>query len=397
MVRLLASGRGLLAVWETLDETGALARILPEWERLRLLPHASPIHRFTVDRHVVETCVEASALIRRVGRPDVLVVGALLHDIGKGGLTEHSVAGEPAAREIAARMGFGPHAVDLVARLVRWHLLLSETATTRDVDDPATAELVAERVGSVEALDLLLALTEADAKATAPKVWSSWRAGLVRGLARRTRAAIDTGGVPPPVAADVPVPGEVRRGAMSIAVEELPDGTRLRVIAPDRVGLLADVAAVLALQRVPVRAARAWAQDQYAVSVWDVDATGLDAAVLRQRYEAIVAGRLDPAAGLRRAEPTAALEPTVVVRPEASAHATVLEVRTADRPGTVHLVCAALAGLDIAVRSAHVDTLGPQAVDVFYLQEAAAGVLGDVRAAQAAHAVRAALSAVAGS
>nr|WP_246390111.1 [protein-PII] uridylyltransferase [Nocardioides soli] len=397
MVRLLASGRGLLAVWETLDETGALARILPEWERLRLLPHASPIHRFTVDRHVVETCVEASALIRRVGRPDVLVVGALLHDIGKGGLTAHSVAGEPVAREIAARMGFGPDAVDLVARLVRWHLLLSETATTRDVDDPATAELVAQRVGSVEALDLLLALTEADAKATAPKVWSSWRGGLVRGLACRTRAAIDTGGVPPPVTSDVPVPDEVRRGAVSITVEDLPDGTRVRVIAPDRVGLLADVAAVLALQRVPVRAARAWAQDQYAVSVWEVDATGLDPAVLRQRYEAIVAGRLDSAVSLRRAEQTAALEPTVVVRPEASARATVLEVRTADRPGTVHLVCAALAGLDIAVRSAHVDTLGPQAVDVFYLQEAAAGVLGDVRAAQAAHAVRAALSAVAGS
>ncbi len=99
LVRLLAAGRGLLEVWETLEETGALARILPEWERIRLLPHASAIHRFTVDRHVVETCVEASALIRHVARPDVLMVAALLHDIGKGGLTEHSVAGEPIARE----------------------------------------------------------------------------------------------------------------------------------------------------------------------------------------------------------------------------------------------------------------------------------------------------------
>ena len=69
----------------------------PEWERIRLLPHASAIHRFTVDRHVVETCIEASRLIRRVARPDVLMVSALLHDIGKGGLTEHSVAGEPIA------------------------------------------------------------------------------------------------------------------------------------------------------------------------------------------------------------------------------------------------------------------------------------------------------------
>ncbi|WP_278260212.1 HD domain-containing protein [Nocardioides convexus] len=116
MVRLLAAGRGLLGVWETLEETGALVRILPEWERIRLLPHASAIHRFTVDRHVVETCVEASALIREVSRPDVLVVAALLHDIGKGGLTEHSVAGAPIAREIAERMGFGAEEVDLIGQ-----------------------------------------------------------------------------------------------------------------------------------------------------------------------------------------------------------------------------------------------------------------------------------------
>jgi [protein-PII] uridylyltransferase len=70
----------------------------------------------------------------------------------------------------------------------------------------------------------------------------------------------------------------------------------------------------------------------------------------------------------------------------------VLEVRAADRPGVVHLVCAALARLDLSVSSAHVDTLGPQAVDVFYVQESQAGALSDARAAEAAHAVRAALS-----
>ncbi|MFI2707800.1 ACT domain-containing protein, partial [Nocardioides sp. CER28] len=83
---------------------------------------------------------------------------------------------------------------------------------------------------------------------------------------------------------------------------------------------------------------------------------------------------------------------SVAVRPEASTQATVLEVRATDRPGVVYLVCAALARLDVTVRSAHVDTLGPQAVDVFYVQESSAGVLSDQRAAQAAHAVRAALS-----
>ena len=94
------------------------------------------------------------------------MVAALLHDIGKGGLTEHSVAGEPLAREIATRMGFDAEAVDLIGTLVRWHLLLAETATTRDPDDPATVEHVAGRVDHGEAMSLLLALTEADARAT---------------------------------------------------------------------------------------------------------------------------------------------------------------------------------------------------------------------------------------
>jgi [protein-PII] uridylyltransferase len=393
LVRLLASGRGLLGTWETLEETGALGGILPEWERIRLLPHASAIHRFTVDRHVVEACIEASTLIRQVARPDVLMVAVLLHDIGKGSLTEHSVAGEPLARAIATRMGFDASAVDLVALLVRWHLLLSETATTRDPDDPATVELVASRLGSAEALELLTVLTEADARAVSPKAWSSWRSRLVLDLSRRTMAVL-TGESAPFAVSDeeVDVPREVRRGGVSVAVEPAADGSRVTAIAPDRIGLLADFAAMFALQRIGVRAARAWSQDQYGVSVWEVADEYVDASVLRQRYDAILEGRIDPAP--RLAPPAGqGLAPTVVVRPEASEQATVLEVRASDRPGVVYLVCAALARLDVAVRSAHVDTLGPQAVDVFYLQEAAAGALSDLRAAEAAHAVREALTA----
>jgi [protein-PII] uridylyltransferase len=167
-------------------------------------------------------------------------------------------------------------------------------------------------------------------------------------------------------------------------------GVRVTVMAADRIGLLADAAAVFAAQRASVRSARAWSQGDVGISVWDVAEEDLDAKVLRQRFDAIVDGRLDPASR-RRAQPSG-MAPTVVVRPEASARATVLEVRAHDRPGVVHRVCAALARLDLAVRSAHVDTLGPQAVDVFYVQESSAGSLTDARAADAAHAVRAALS-----
>jgi [protein-PII] uridylyltransferase len=392
LVRLLAAGRGLLATWETLEATGALTRLLPEWERIRLLPHASEIHRFTVDRHVVETCIEASSMIRRVDRPDVLMVAALLHDIGKGSLTEHSVAGEPIAREIAARMGFDEDGVDLIALLVRWHLLLAETATTRDPDDPATVEAVAERVGTRQALDLLTVLTESDARAASAKAWSTWRSGLILDLSRRTAAALSSGRALPPIGSeDVEIPEVARQGAAAFSVEDLDDGSRVTVTAPDRVGLLADVSAVFALQRVRIRSARAWYQDGFGVSVWEVGEEQLQPATLRQTYDGVVEGRLDPGARLQVTSP-GTLQPSVEVRPEASAHATVLEVRTTDRPGVVHLVCAALADLDVTVRSAHVDTLGPQAVDVFYLQEASAGVLSDQRAAAAAHAVRAALA-----
>ncbi|MDZ5623124.1 [protein-PII] uridylyltransferase [Nocardioides sp. HM23] len=395
LVRLLAAGPGLLAVWETLEETGALAGILPEWERIRLLPHASEIHRFTVDRHVVETCIEAATLIREVSRPDVLLVAALLHDIGKGGVVEHSAAGEPIARAIATRMGFEAEAVELVALLVRWHLLLVTTATTRDPDDPATVELLTEHLRTPEALALLTALTEADAKATSGKAWSSWRAGLVRDLSRRTQAALERGSVPAPIAGDdVEIPDAARSGSLAITVEPAGDGSRVTTVSADRVGLLADCAATFALQRLQVRAARIWAQMEYGVSVWDVADDILDAGRLRNMFDSVVAGRVDPAARLAP-RPNGSghdLAPTVVVRPEASDQATVIEVRTADRLGVVYLVSSVLAELGLSVRSAHISTLGPQAVDVFYVQDGAAGALPAARAAAAAAAIRERLS-----
>jgi [protein-PII] uridylyltransferase len=371
LVRLLAAGRGLLPVWETLDETGALAMILPEWERVRLLPHASVVHRFTVDRHSVETCIEASVLIRRVSRPDVLMISALLHDIGKGQTVEHSIAGEPIAREIASRLGFNERETELIAGLVRWHLLLPETATTRDPEDPMTVELVTKRINDREELELLAALTEADAKATSDKAWTNWRASLIRSLVRRASIELSEHLTFEEVPRAVVVPAALRTdpSAISVDVVEDEDGSVITVMAADRVGLLADAAAALALQRVSIRAARVWTEDGIGVSEWQVSRTGLDAKLLRERLEAIVE-----------------------LHPEASTTATVIEVRAADRPGVVHLVCAALARLGLTVRSAHVDTLGPQAVDVFYVQETGSGALDETRAAAAAAAIRAALT-----
>ncbi len=395
LVRLLASGPGLLPVWETLDEIEGIETFLPEWEQIRLLPHASAIHRFTVDRHVVETCAEAGALIRTVRRPDLLLVAALLHDIGKGSLHDHSVAGEPVARKIVSRMGFTDLDAEVVASLVRWHLLLADLATTRDPDDPATTAELLTHVPDAASLELLRALTEADARATSPQAWTTWRASLVDRLVLRADTVLGAEASPVPPVETVPVPDVVRRdpGAVAVSVEPHAVGATVTVVAADRVGLLADVAGGLAALRVPVHAARAWSQvdaeGEWGVSSWEVPDAYLDATKVRDRIRRVVEGsqRLPDLPE----RPEGELPPIVEVRPDASRASLVLEIRTSDRPGVVHRVLTTLAGLGLTVASAHVSTLGPQAVDVFYVQEDGGVRPTEERAAAAAHAVRTAL------
>ena len=395
LVRLLASGPGLLAVWETLDETEGIDTFLPEWEQIRLLPHASAIHRYTVDRHVVETCAEAGSLIRGVRRPDLLLVAALLHDIGKGSLQDHSVAGEPVARKIVTRMGFTDLDAEVVASLVRWHLLLATLATTRDPDDPATVAELLTHVPDAASLELLRALTEADARATSPAAWTTWRASLVDRLAARAGVALGTEVTRPDTVEHVAVPDAVRADdrEISVTVEPHEVGATVTVVAADRVGLLADVAGGLASLRIPVHAARAWGQvdadGEWAVSSWEVPDAYLDPSVVRERIRRVAAG------GQHMpdlpARPEDELPPIVEVRPDASRASLVLEIRTSDRPGVVHRVLTTLSGLGLTVASAHVSTLGPQAVDVFYVQEVGGVRPSEERAAAAAHAVRSGL------
>ncbi len=186
LVRVLATGPPAIAALEALDQRHLLERYLPEWASVRNKPQRNPYHRFTVDRHLLEATANAATLAHRVSRADLLLLGSLLHDIGKGFPGDHTEVGMAVVADIGSRIGLPPEDVDTLVTMVRLHLLLPDTATRRDLDDPATAERVAKEVGSRSTLELLAALVEADSQATGPSAWGPWKAGLVAELVERT-------------------------------------------------------------------------------------------------------------------------------------------------------------------------------------------------------------------
>ena len=198
LLSLLGAGQAAVGVWEALDTEGLVTALIPDWERVRNRPQRNPLHTFTVDRHLAEAAAHAAALTREVARPDLLLLAALLHDIGKGWPGDHSVTGEVVARDVGRRMGLPAPDVELVASAVRLHLLLPMVATRRDLDDPVTVKQVATAVRSRVLLELLHALAIADGLATGPAAWNDWKATLVADLVRRVEAVLD--GDPMPAA-----------------------------------------------------------------------------------------------------------------------------------------------------------------------------------------------------
>ncbi|HTY71956.1 MAG TPA: [protein-PII] uridylyltransferase [Actinomycetes bacterium] len=404
LVSLLGAGAPAIPVWEALDQAGITTRLIPDWERVRSRPQRNPVHRFTVDRHLVETATTAAAFSRRVSRPDLLLVGALLHDIGKGWPGDHTEAGVAVVADIAPRLGFDPAEAEVLVSLVRYHLLLPDTATRRDLDDPATVTAVAAAVETPENLDLLHALTEADALATGPAAWGEWKAALVADLVARTHSVLRGHVVVPPEPLTPEQQQLARRGDLAVTLLEAAYGLEVTVAAPDRLGLLATVAGVLSLHRLAVRSATATSEGSMAVQVWTVlpeFGSAPDARALREDVRRALEGRLDVADRLRRREESypdqghrlgRAVPPARVdVVPGASESATVIEVRAHDRPGLLHRIGASLAAAGVNVLSARVSTLGSDAVDVFYVVGSDGRPLGPEQAREVALAVRGAL------
>jgi [protein-PII] uridylyltransferase len=387
---VLAAGPATVATIEALDRTGLWGRLFPEWEAIRDLPPRDIVHIWTVDRHLAETAARARIFTTRVARPDLLILSALLHDIGKGRGVEHSVLGAQLAVQIGTRMGMWPSDVEMLSKLVRHHLLLSKIATRRDLNDPHTIATVCEALGGDPVLlDVLHALTEADALATGPGVWSDWKASLVGDLVRRSRMAM--AGEPLPQADQLDADHLSLAADHEVHVELRPGGGpriyRAVMIAPDQRGLLSKAAGVLALNALRVHSASVNIHEGAAISEFVVSphfGSPPAAELVRQQFIGALDGAPDtldvlgileqresdahpmPVGGMPTAVPVHdSSAPPRILWFDATPGRLIIEVRATDRTGLLALLTGALehAGADIVW--AKVTTVGSMVDDVF--------------------------------
>ncbi|MDB5383178.1 MAG: bifunctional uridylyltransferase/uridylyl-removing protein [Rhodospirillales bacterium] len=434
------------AVWlRQLNEAGFLSRYLPDWARIVGLMQFDTYHVFTVDEHTVEAigvlgqidrnelseiAPVASELLAQLQSRRALYVATLLHDIAKGRGGDHSELGAMVAQEVCPKLGLTPEETETVSWLVLHHLLISQTAFKRDIEDPKTILDIAEVVQSPERLRLLLVLTVADMRAVGPKVWNGWKATLLRELYWRV-AEVLAGGLSVPerdvrVARAKDAVAELLKGRPKAEVErflglgypgywlsfdpqtharhatmvsEASNGhtpltvrtrvlearsvTEVTVFCTDHPGLFSRIAGALAVAGASIVDARIHTMtDGTALDTfWVQDASGAAfdqphrLARLSVLIEQSLSGRLRLADEIRkvRREPArlraVTVPPRVVIDNHASNTHTVIEVNGRDRPGLLHDVTAAISGQGMQIASAHITTYGVRAVDVFYVKD----------------------------
>ena len=378
-VELLLAGHDAIPVLETLDELNLFIPFLPEWKPARSRPQRNAYHRFTVDRHLLETAAEAAKLQDRVERPDLLVVGALLHDIGKPYPGDHTEIGIELISSIGKRMGFSPDDVETLIQMCQHHLLLPDIATRRDLDDFDTIQTVANSLQSVQKVELLHALTEADSIATGPAAWSTWKAGLVHDLANRTSAYLK-GGDESIMERTFPTEEQMkmmRRGMIRVEGE----GDTLTIMEIDRPGVFGRVAGALSLCGLDVLEAVAHTDFGMVLSVFRVTPSTtreIDWDSVCVFVQDSVRGRVAIAARLSDRMKTYHLQSSqrfpervvgtdVKIDNDTSSTATVIEVSAPNGMGLLYQITRALSSLDLNILSAKVQTLGADVVDSFYV------------------------------
>src|SRR5262245_55534027 len=388
---MLAAGPSAVATIEALDRTGLWGRLFPEWGAVRDLPPRDVVHIWTVDRHLVEAVSRASAFTTRVARPDLLVLGALCHDIGKGRGGDHSVIGAELATQIGTRLGLWPSDIDVLSKMVRHHLLLPHTATRRDLQDPKVIAAVVDTLdGDPVLLELLHVLAEADSLGTGPGVWGDWKASLIGDLVRRCRLVMAGEPLPKPdpidphhlsLAAAVGVHVEMKAG-------DSPHIYHVTMIAPDVRGLLSKAAGVLALNSLRVHSASVNSHRGSAINSFVVSphfGSPPAAELLRQQLILALKGELDVLASLDKRDRDAAQHgttragevpdavpinhapapPKILWSAGADPGELIVQIRATDRAGLLARLTAVFERDGVDIAWAKVTTLGSSVVDVF--------------------------------
>jgi [protein-PII] uridylyltransferase len=402
LISLIGAGEAMVGIFESLDQEEIIFEWIPEWMSVRSLPQRNALHRHTVDRHMVETAVHAAKLTRKVQRPDLLLFAALFHDIGKGAHEDHSVRGVRLIEPIAQRIGFDAKEIEILKNLVLHHLLLSSTATRRDLDDPATIQSIVSLIPDVNTLELLHALSIADGEATGSAGWSEWKATLVNDLVQRVKRAMAGAQVAQQPEVSAEQIAQAEKGQLRVTLEEHSSGYAVEVISPDKPGLLSIVAGVFNISRLDVKSARTKTLGNSAVMYWIVTpephAPEISATKLHDLIAAALLDSKDVEEKLiARAAAYASIpsipvpDPEVEIFTDAATDATVIEVRSHDRPGLLFRIGAAITQSKIDIRSAIVTTLGAEAIDTLYVTELTGGPLTPERAAEVASHLKQAL------
>ncbi len=431
---------------ELIDHTGGWMVLLPEWLQVRSRAQHDPYHRYTVDGHSfravahIRTFVEseplAAAALDEAGDSRALYVGTLLHDIGKGTGEDHSVAGARAARIASQRMGLPEAEVSDVEKLVRHHLLLSDTATRRDIDDGAVVTMVADTVGDARVLRFLYILSGADGLATGHGSWTEWKASLVAQLYRGALLALESGEIPQrsdvgtrlkELQAYDPLIASSAEQILntlppsylsSTSIEDVADDVRLLMHPPapgaiatridpgteagqsviticftDRPGTLARTAGVLTLHRISVLSAQAYSTSTgIALERFIVDSPEVDWSAVETDLAAAYSGRLALEARLERKamdyKPKDPITVDVRVLQDESDHSTVVEVRAGDALGLLYALCSAISELELDIHVAKIDTLGERVVDVFYLRSLEGGKIDSIQGTELVTAIQ---------
>jgi [protein-PII] uridylyltransferase len=441
---ILTSRHDPETVLRRMNEAGVLGKFVPAFGKIVSMMQFNMYHHYTVDEHLLR-CIGmleefehggkdtplADDLIQKIlpGNRKVLYVTLFLHDIAKGRIEDHSIAGARVARRFCPRLGFTAAETETVAWLIENHLVMSSVAQSRDLSDRKTVENFAAVVQSAERLKLLTILTTADIRAVGPGVWNGWKAQLIRTLYYETEPVV-TGGfseinraqrvamaqkefrdalkVWPPEQLDayiaklypaywlkVDLPHKLEhahlvadadKSSKTLATHINFDGgavTELTVLAPDHPWLLSIIAGACAMSGANIVDAQ--------IST-TTDGRALDTISLSREFErdedeqrraARIADSIEkalrgelrlPDVVTKRAPPKGrikafAIEPSVIISNQWSHRYTMVEVAGLDRTGLLYELTATLSKLNLNIISAHVATFGERVVDVFYVTD----------------------------